>query len=230
MIGYIIKKTHEMNILKITLLIVVITTAISCRSTKSFYFLKKVIPETKVYKFVNESDTNDIIYWEMYYKTNDTLVTNTYDSKLILQNEFIEVLGKSNSKLTEYTSYYEFHDQPVKANISKDMVFNWSHKEPIEYKVDFQVDQDKITITKHRKYLSTGTAKFKGKELETKKFEDTYFITVNSVDQEPTKNISYYANGIGVIQFDSHTQNGINKMKLETILTEKQFRELNTYR
>lgn len=203
---------------------------ISCKTTKSYYFNEENIPEIKVYKFVNENDENDIVYWEMYYTNNDTLVTNTYNSKLLLQNEFIEVLGKSNSRLIKYTSYYEFHEHPVKATVSKNLVFNWSDKEQAEYKVDFQVKQDKITITKKRKYLSNEEVVYNGRKLKTKKYEDTYYVDINSVKQEPSKNISYYAEGLGVIQFNSHTISGVDKMILESILTEKEFKKLKTYR
>lgn len=216
--------------IKSTFLLIIVSITISCKTTKSYYFNEENIPETKVYKFVNENDENDIVYWEMYYTNNDTLVTNTYNSKLLLQNEFIEVLGKSNSRLIKYTSYYEFHEHPVKATVSKNLVFNWSDKEQAEYKVDFQVKQDKITITKKRKYLSNEEVVYNGRKLKTKKYEDTYYVDINSVKQEPSKNISYYAEGLGVIQFNSHTISGVDKMILESILTEKEFKKLKTYR
>ena len=218
-----------MNKLKTIGLITIVLSFISCQSAKLFYFNNKVIPETRVYEFVNEDDENDVIYWEMCYKTNDTLVTNTYDSKLVLQNEFIEVLEKSNSKLIKYTSYYEFHDQPVRANISKNKVFNLSNNDPIEYKIDFKVAQDEIAISKQREYLSTESVNYKGTLVDTKKFKDTYLITVNSIEQESTHSVIYYAKGIGVIQFNSYAQGRVSKMNLNKIFIKEEFKELKAY-
>ena len=208
----------------------IIAFSVSCKTSKKFYFNNHVIPETKIYKFVNENDSNDIVYWEMFYTTKDTFVTNTYDSNLFLTNEFVETLDHSGSKLIKYTSYYEFHDQPAKANITKDDVFSWTTTDPIQYEVNYRVEQDQISILKERKYLSDQKIIFNNRFIKTKIFKDSFIVTENSKVLDSTYNISYYAKGLGVIQFNSHIGQEINKMKLDKILTKNEFQALKTYR
>lgn len=200
---------------------------IGCSNGRSFYYTDIKANETKVYKFVNEDDSKHIIYWKIKLSENkDILYSDTYNSNFHLDNEFQEKITKYDSQLIKYTNYYEEVDYPVIAEIIDNSVYAWDTKYPTSYKVKFKVDGDVIVLEKIRTFIGFTDKTYQNKKIKVKQFEDKYRVKVNGRKIDDTFNISYYAKGVGIIQFDMHSKDKISKMKLREILTEAQFEEM----
>jgi len=200
---------------------------IGCSSGRSFYYADIKANETKVYKFVNENDAKHIIYWKIKLSENkDILYSDTYNSNFHLDNEFQEKITKYDSQLIKYINYYKEIDYPVVAQIIDNSVYAWDTKYPVSYKVKFKAGGDVIVVEKIRTFIGFTNKIYKNKKTKVKQFEDKYRVKVNGRKLEDTFNISYYAKGVGIIQFDIHSKDKISKMKLNEILTEAQFEKM----
>ena len=200
---------------------------VSCSSNRKFYYHDIKSGETKVYKFVNENKANDITYWEIKAAKNlDVLTTYTYNSELFLINEFQEKLGQNGSELMHYINYYEGISHPVVAEIIDNRVYSWNSKDNISYKVKFEVNGDKVTIEKIRNFIANVDQFYLNKKIKAKQYEDTYKVVVNGKELPDSYHVSYYTKGIGIIQFNLYSENKVSKMKLNEILTKKEFEEI----
>ena len=199
----------------------------SCAIQRNFYFEDIKPGETKVYLFENDKDEKDRIYWKIKASNkNDTLVTFSYNSEFHLNNEFYEKINNKGSKLVKFINYYVGIEGPIIANIIDQNVFSWNTDKPLSYKINFKVNHDEIEMVKTRTFISYANKFYKNKETKVKQFEDRYSVTLNNEKLEDSVNVSYYAKGVGIIQFNIYSQNQVSNMVLKKVLTENEFEEM----
>jgi len=198
-----------------------------CSSYQSYYFENLRPNTTKVYKFMDENDPEEIAYWEISTSAKGNIMnTNTYDKDFSLTSEFYEKITKKGAKLIRYVNYYDWVEGPIEAEIVEDGVFSWNEENTISYKVRLYVQQDTVYITKTRQFVAYVDFEYENRIINVKQFEDTYSLEVNGKSYDDSYHVSYYAKDIGIVQFNTHLSNQASRMKLTDILNLDEFQKL----
>lgn len=202
-------------------------------SLKPYYFPYPDFFTPKVYKYVNAKDTADFQYWrfETGAKNGDTVMTTgIYNSNLRLLTAYHNKITDEGSRLQlmfvnlgDSTTLYQCE---VKQNES----FNWEVKPKTPIVLSFgmkSIDgKESREIVSERSFESKKEMlNFNGENYECVVVKESTmfnFATGNKTRSEEQQRTSYFAKGVGLIQYETFYANGESELfKLDQIIIDK---------
>ncbi|MFT7157045.1 MAG: hypothetical protein ACI8Q1_002060 [Parvicella sp.] len=226
---------------KVLYLVLLLSTLISCseeESRKEYYYSLSETTEAKIYKYVIDGDDNQVQYWKVTtIPESSFIVTETYDSDLILLEKFEEVITEQGAELIGYTEFRSidiggvFTEQiGIKTKVIQKDVYKWNSSFSYSWSVEFPIEYGGNTLTKTRTQSNIETIKVGGKEYKTATFNDEYCFNKNEgKKKEEIKNTMYqktfYAKDIGVIKTERRFlgEQELLTIELSEVLTNREF-------
>jgi hypothetical protein len=223
---------------KITLIITLLFTTTFCLSQnklKDYYYPISNKVETKIYKYVDKNDLNNIEYWKVTTNPNTNRIkTVSYDSEFNIYNTFTEIVNKNGAELTEYADYEKNSLGELVPNIAKiieNKVFKWDGEKEYSYSVKYTNKHGSYVFSKERTELGFEKITLNNKEYETVKFIADYSINaINKNDSYSFYQYSYYAKNLGMIKYRRYIPNKVIVLELAELLTEKEFEKIKASR
>lgn len=205
-----------------------------------YYFQSDNFVVPKVYVYRNIMKKGDYLYWEMSSKTesgNKIFITKIYSSDKHPQEELHEELTDTGSRMIEYFIYEQKDstDEKVSCRIAQHDVMKWDleNGDEIFREVNFKSQLQKgstVTITKTREATGRKASfSFSGQKYDCVLYKDSYQIlssneTGHSSNEYRYTSASYYAEGLGLVEFHQRFPDGKEKhYKLEKIIDAKEF-------
>ncbi len=227
--------------MRITLLatsICLIVTFTACVSTniKSYYFPIHEDGDTKIFKYINPVDPEFSEYWEVLSDPyENSIITHSYNADFTKYNTFYEQYEEDGAKLLSYIDYEKAKDgtwKEIKAETIDNDVFMWERKNAYNFSVKYTNKYGRFELTKRRRDVGFVDLEIMDEDVKALKFIDSYYV--NAIDQNDTyqfQQISYYAEGIGMVKYERLIPNsGLQVLILVEILDETAFaREKRAY-
>ena len=203
------------------------------KNLKNFYYQIGDKKEVKIYKYIDRNNPEYIFYWEVILNPEDhSITTNSYDSDLVKGDSFYETLNRRGTALREYSVFeknmFGFLRER-KAKVSDDKVYQWDikKKKPYQYKVIYTDKFGETSLRKSRVFEGIDTIQIKDATHVVAKFRDDYqFKLLDGDDSYGFTQMSYYAEGIGMIKYRRYIPDAIMDIELETVLTRDEFEKL----
>lgn len=202
-------------------------------SLKPYYFPYADFFTAKVYKYVNAKDTADFQYWrfETGAKDGDTVMTTgIYNSNLRLLTAYHNKITDEGSRLQlmfvslgDSTSLYQCE---VKRNES----FSWKVDPKVPIVLSFGMKsmdglESREIISERTFEAKKEILNFKGENYEcilVKESTMFNFATGNKTRSEEQQRTSYFAKGVGLIQYETFYADGKSELfKLDAIIVDK---------
>ena len=208
-------------------------------SIKKYYFPYAELTTPQVYKYTDKKNPGSVMYW--YFKTDvkkgDTLLTTCiYDQHFNLTSVFLNDITPTGSSLKQMFVGLGDSLSMYQCMVKQRDAFNWIIKPGQKLYVAFgmqneQNTESKEVITERSFEPKKELLNFNGKEYECILVKENTSInqvkTNRTVTEEQQRN-SYYAEGIGLLQFETFNINGTsNIFALEKILTEAEWKQVN---
>lgn len=188
--------------------------------------------ETKVYKYVDPSNSKTPVYWKVTTDfKNKTILTESYDSRFNRFNSFFEKIKKKEADLLRYVDYETGTNETIteiNATIKKNKVYRSNKKEPYFYAVEYNNMYGKTHLEKKREFVDFEEITVQGKKYSTAKFKEKYLINEKD-DTFIFYQISYYAKGMGMVKSERNFPNSDGEvliLELEKIMTAAEFKKL----
>jgi len=183
---------------------------------------------------------DDHTYWEMStVKVDDEeiFITKIYSNDMHRQEELHEWMDKNGSKVIKYFVFEQKDstDEKVNCEITRDEVIKWNMEKgkEIAWEINFKSliqTGSTVTISKTREAIATSASfSFLGNKYGCILFQDSYQIlssnqTGHSSNEYKYSAASYYAKGIGLVEFHQRFSDGNEKhYKLEKIVSAEEF-------
>lgn len=202
-------------------------------SKKKYYFPYPDLVTPKVYVFTAEHDDKIKLYWHLKttIKENDTLVTTSvYSPNFVLTERFVEQINKEGSILREVDMSND--TGLVKGKIEEDQVYHWAQggDEKLYFSFKYPGPKGEQHIIKER---STAPGKhdisYQGNVYVCIRFDDTFTLNnkmANRTETTEQYRNSYYAEGIGLITYETFYPNGSSiRLSLAEIIDEDTFNQ-----
>jgi len=221
-------------------LVLIFTSTLVCKSQtnlKDYYYQFSDKTETKVYKYVDKKDSENIEYWKIILNPKTKVInTISYDSSFNIYNTFDEVITENGAELIRYTDFEENifgNKTEVKAEIVEKDVFKWNGEKQYSYSVKYRNKYGRFEFKKKRVALGFEKKSVRGKQYETIKFKGIYSIyAIDQDDKYGFYQYSFYAKGIGMIKYERKipVKEELIELELVDILTEKEFKKIKARR
>ena len=177
------------------------------------------LTESKIYKYECKSEPSKTEYWKLTSNlTENTLITEAFNSEYIQYEFFKEQLTKEGSKLLEFISY-RTDDNGQKENdvINKPIeldVYKWKTDKPYRYSTEAVEEYyGKVTFEKRREFIGEVKINVLGKEYKALKFKGNYKTEVPKTKQVyQYSQFSYYAKGIGLVKMEKEYSDGTKRV------------------
>jgi hypothetical protein len=203
---------------------------------KSYYFPIHQDGDTKIFKYVNPTDPEFSEYWEVITDPyENSIITHSYNADFTKYNTMYEQYDEEGAKLLSYIDYEKKKDgswKEIKSETIDDAVFMWDRKNEYAFSVNYVNKFGRFELTKTRKDLGFVDLEIMEEDVKAIKFVDSYYV--NAIDQNDKyqfKQISYYADGIGMVKYERNIPNsGLRVLVLVEIMDETKFaKEKRTY-
>lgn len=209
--------------------LMVVFSSCTSKNLMKYYYPIHQESEIKVYKYVNPENSKFTEYWKT---TTDpiekTILTESFNSKFDLYNTFQEKITHNEANLIKYVEYEgKSLIKEINAEVKDDKVFSSNKDEQYQYLVQFKNKYGRFTFEKKRQFIDFQEIQIQGKKYKTARFKDNYLI--NAIDQKDTykfSQITYYAEGIGMVKYERTLPTGKRILELERILSNKEFEAL----
>lgn len=229
---------------KYTLLLFIIVGLISCGnkkiSIKKYYFPYSSFIKPQIYQYTDRKDTSSTMYW--YFKTvvekSDTLLTTyIFDSNFRLENIYQNTITSEGCVLKEMFINLDDSTIMTQCLVEENEVFRWKIKPTEKLMVSFDISNasgDKLenVITERSFEPKIELINFNEKKHEclvVKDFILLNHIKTNRTASEEQHRTSFFAKGIGLIEFETFYANGSSTyFTLKKIMPEEEWRKLTT--
>jgi len=189
---------------------------------KEYYFPFEQFIEPKVYRYVDQNDKANTVYWRLSTekrKNGTYFVTRGYDNNRVQIEYFEEKITSDGLIVTNFTDIYDTKNQK-KGRIDKNLVYLWKGIKPYIFKI--YVDSGKYILEKKRTPTDKKITKsFNGKDYDCIIMDDLY-KSRNIENEEQYYDFNqetYYAKGIGIIGYKRFLPDGtIYDYKLSQII------------
>lgn len=197
--------TYRMKI-KLSLLFISICFFLFSCSFKKYYFPIKDLENGIVYKYECVETPNNTQYWKLTTnKSDQTLVTEAFDSKFKQYEFFKEKITNQGATLLQFDSY-KYNDKNELTIVSQkpiDLdVFKWKKKETYKYSVETKDDKyGTIRFQKTREFICKENVTIFGKTHSAIKLKGLYKTELIDSGKifEYTQN-SWYVKNIGLVK------------------------------
>lgn len=188
-------------------------------SFKSYYFPYADFTIAKVYKYINAKDTTKVIYWrfETGAQNGDTVMsTAIYNESLTLTSVFHNKITEEGAQLQSMMVNTGDSILLVNCEIKKDESFNWHVTGEYPWLVAFAFrnpdgisSQEVVSermVEKEKQKITVGNQLYECIVIK----ESTMFnvISSNRTRSEEQQRTSYFAQGVGLIKFETFHANG----------------------
>lgn len=200
---------------------------------KSYYFPYADFTIAKVYKYVNAKDTADIMYWrfETVAQNGDTVMsTAIYNKDLTLTSVFHNKITEEGAQLQSMLVNTGDSILLVNCEIKKNESFNWQYSMQAPWLVAFAFknpdgisSQEVVSernVEKQKQKITVANQLYDCIVIK----ESTMFnvISSNRTRSEEQQRTSYFAQGIGLIKFETFHANGTSDIfELKEIIIDK---------
>ena len=210
-----------MNRLLIVLLMIASLNACGKKETyiKKYYFPYARFITPQIYQYVDRKDTNLMMYW--YFNTTvekgDTILTTCiFDAKFRPANIYQNTISATGCSLKEMLINLGDSTAMTKCQVKEKDVFNWQIKPKEKLVVSFSISnsdgsESENVITERSFDPKKQYVDFNGKEYECIVAKDLVLlnhIKTNRTLSEEQNRTSYFAEGIGLIEFETLNANG----------------------
>ena len=207
-------------------------------SVKKYYFPYQNFVQPKVYQYSDQKDTNVTMYW--HFKTTvkgiDTVLTTyIYNSKMQLTNIYESNLSANGCILKRMLVSRGDTSAVLEYTVKENEVFLWKIKSDQKLFLSFSVsNQDGSESEGCTTERSFGTKKeikkFNGNEYECMVVKDVIMLNHirNNINaNEEQQRTSFFAKGIGLLEFETFNSNGTSTyFTLKKIMTEEEWRKV----
>jgi hypothetical protein len=202
-------------------------------SIKRYYFPYKDFFTAKVYKYVNAKDSTKFAYWrfETGAKNGDTvLTTGIYDSQLHLTTAYHNGITDEGSRLRMMFVNLGDSVNMYQCEVKKNESFNWIIDPKTAWFVSFRMQngnglESREIVSERNVAPKKEKLTFDGETYECLVVKETTLInlvTNNRTKTEEQLRTSYFADGIGLVQFETFYADGTSELyKLESIIVDK---------
>lgn len=203
-------------------------------SIRKFYFPYQDLFTPQVYKYRDLNNPEKIQYWHIKSKIShgDTIMTTTtYNENFDVIEIFKEIIKPTGPEILSYTMINDLKITNTKAEAKEIYYWQQPFEQEITWSIIYRSRFGKEKLEKRRKLVGTNENKtFQNKSYPCAKFKDDYTQSATKddwSDQYTFYQYSYYAEGIGLIEYKRFFDNGseINYV-LENIFTEEEWKEL----
>jgi hypothetical protein len=209
---------------------------LSCGNKKPFvkpyYFPYTDFFTPKVYKYVNAKDTSQVQYWrfETGAKNGDTmLTTGIYDSHLRLLTVYHNKITDEGSRLQLMFINPGDSNTLFPCEVKQNESFNWEVKPATPIFLSFSMKnatgQSTEIVSERNFQPKKETLSFKNETYECVVVKESTMInriSNNRTRSEEQQRTSYFAKGVGLIQYETFYANGKNELfSLDEIIVDK---------
>jgi hypothetical protein len=208
-------------------------------SVKKYYFPYASFTESKVYKYTEAKDPNAVLYWRLNTTPNnmDTLlVIEVFNAQLQLTTAFLTRITETGAQLKQMLINPGDTANTYRCTIKQNEAFNWQIKPKQKLFVSFTVanqttnESDEVVIERSFEDKKA-PVNFNGKEytcLVMKEASLINHVQPNRTITEEQERTSYFAEGIGLIQFETFNFDGSStRYMLEKIMTEAEWKSFS---
>ncbi|WP_405292173.1 hypothetical protein [Algibacter sp. Ld11] len=206
--------------------------SIEDKGLKAYYYPIEKEKTVRVYKFIekNHPDYSEYLKITIDPETN-TVLTEKYLNNLWHFNSGLEKLNKTGTELIQYTDFWRKSNGDtltVEAKIIDKEAFRWDDKESVyEYSLNYTDPREgPLNLEKSRILHSFKTITIDNKTYKTAMFLDQYTEENSSYQSSGFYQHVYYAEGLGIVKYDTHKLKTSIEMELNEILTEEEFNKL----
>lgn len=236
---------------KTTVLFLLLAGLIACGKKdmpiKKYYFPYANFIQPKVYQYEERKDTNAIMYWQFTTTVEgaDTVLTTyIYNSKFKLSNIYQNIISAEGCTLTEMlvnmparldSSGGGDSTAMVKYAVKENEVFQWkvkpNQKLALAVAISNQDGSESEEVVTERSFEpKKEVKKFNGKEYECILAKDVtmfnHIRTNRTIGEEQQRN-SYFAEGIGLIEFETFNHTGTSTyFTLKKIMTDEEWKKM----
>lgn len=227
---------------KYTFILFIIVGLIACGtkeiSIKKYYFPYASFIKPQIYQYVERKDSSSVMYW--YFKTmvekGDTLLTTyIFDSNFQLKNIYQNTITSEGCILKEM--FINMGDSTIMTQclVEENEVFRWKIKPTEKLMVSFGIsnasgDELENVITERSFEPKIELIKFNEKKYEcliAKDFILLNHIKTNRTASEEQHRTSFFAKGIGLIEFETFYANGSSTyFSLKKIISEEEWSKM----
>ncbi|BAO76427.1 hypothetical protein [Winogradskyella sp. PG-2] len=219
-----------MRYLKLITIFIIILILSGC-SIKDYYFPMSELTKGKVYKYECKSEPSKTEYWKLTSNlTENTIITEAFNSEFIQYEFFKEELTKEGSKLLEFISYRTNENgQKEKEIINKPIeldVFKWKTDNPYRYSSEATEEfYGKVMFEKRREFIGEVKVNVLGREYKALKFKGFYKTEVPKTNQKyEYSQFSYYAKGLGLVKMEKEYSDGTKRtLELTEIISNSEW-------
>jgi hypothetical protein len=202
-------------------------------SIKSYYFPYADFLTAKVYKYVNAKDSTQVQYWRFQTgtKNGDTVMTTgIYDGNLRLLTAYHNKITDEGSRLQLMFVNVGDSVSMYKCEVKKNESFNWEVKPNTPVLLSFSMKNDGGTesreVVSERNFEpKKQTLILNGQTYDCQVIKESTMInlvTNNRTRSEEQQRTSYFAKGVGLIQYETFYANGKTEMfQLKEIIVDK---------
>lgn len=217
--------------LKNSLILAVLCICAACSSLniQNYYFPIHEDGDTKIFKYINPVEPEFSEYWEVLSDPyENSIITHSYNYDFSKYNTFYEQYEDDGAKLVSYVDYEKAKDgswKEIKAETVDDDVFKWERKNKYRFSVKYVNKYGRFELSKDRKDVGFETMEIMEEEVKALKFIDTYYVhAIDQNDKYSFQQISYYAEGIGMVKYERYIPNsGLRVLELVEIMDETKF-------
>lgn len=200
-------------------------------SIKKYYFPYATFNKPMVYQYADRKDSTSTTYWVFQTvadKGDTVMVTMIYDANFKPNIVYKNILSKDGSSLYEMKINRGDSLGMVKCEIKDKQVFGWKIKPNdkliVSFNIGKSVDEKSENIVTERSFEpNKQMVDYNGKEYECLVTKDVILInrtTINRTISEEQQRTSYFAEGIGLIQFETFKpEGGSTLFSLRRIMT-----------
>ncbi len=204
-------------------------------ATRNYYFPYATFFESTTYKYVDSKDSSKVLYWNFNttVENSDTVFsTGIYNKELVLVSIFANKIGKEEVELSAMYVNLGRSDTLYKCEVKSGEVFNWKVDPKIALFVSYAISnkdktQSEEVVTERSFEEKKEIASYGGKDYECLVVKEktliNHIVETRTKTEEQERN-SFFASGIGLIQFETFNADGSNVMFiLNNILTKKEW-------
>jgi hypothetical protein len=226
---------------KLLIILLVAIGLISCGKrhidTHAFYFPYATFIEPKIYQYQTEADSNEQMYWYLKTEaknTDTTFVATIYNSNFKITSVYFNSITEQGAYLKQMFINLDDSASIHQCTIKENTSYLWKVKPKQSFFLSFSMSnpagsESEEVITERIFEETKEKINFQGKDypcIIIQEKSNFNHVRTNRTSTEEQERYSYFAEGIGLVRFETFNANGNNTVQhLKKIMTEQEWND-----